>query len=134
MCSLVDMTVIWRKNLLNSDICPHLSFTFLIHVTKVYKFVIFICCFVVCLVFHFCWVFLRDYDSAGAMMNGCINNAGAIQGHAGHKKDLWFSFLEFLYQWNIFLIKRGPSKDKRQVNDLCFSSEFILDFYVNYVR
>ena len=38
----------------------------------------------------FCFVFLRDYDWAGAMMNGCINKAGAIQGHAGQLKDLCF--------------------------------------------
>ena len=62
----------------------------------------FCCCLVVCLylffclvynccfLFSFCFVFLRDYDWAGAMMNGCINKAGAIQGHAGQLKDLCF--------------------------------------------
>ena len=49
------------------------------------------------LILFFCFVFLRDYDWAGAMMNGCINKAGAIQGHAGRLKDLCFfvSFFEY---------------------------------------
>ena len=49
---------------------------------------IFFLAFILFVVVVVCLVFLGDYDSAGAMMNGCINKAGAIQGHAGQQKDL----------------------------------------------
>ena len=92
------------------------------------------CC--ICLVFHFCWVFLRDYDSPGAMMNGYINKAGAIQGHAGHNKDLCFFlyFCNFLYQWNILFIKCGSLKDT-EVNWTTLNGFLLnfLDFDVQYV-
>ena len=42
-------------------------------------------------IFVFALLYVQEImTAAGAMMNGCINKAGAIQGHAGQLKDLCF--------------------------------------------
>ena len=46
-------------------------------------------------IFVFALLYVQEImTGAGAMMNGCINKAGTIQGHAGHQLDLCF------FSWN----------------------------------